>query len=273
MSQLNHSEKIPLSQEDLERGLNFAKNTLRLAGRDILPLFRSNLDSENKISAGYDPVTLADKKSEALIREEIAKYYPNHGVFGEEGGYTGGNGLTWVIDPIDGTRGFMAGMLHWGMLLALFDGEMPVLGVAYQPYSEELFYGFLNNSWLQRASEKEFVLKTSSCVDLELAFLGSTDDSLFNGAIKDKFNILRNTVRVCRLGGDCYSYCALAMGGLDIAIDPDLKPYDIQALIPIIKGAGGEITTFDGGNPSMGGNVVASANLSLHRQVLEVLND
>ena len=273
MPKLKHSEKITLSLEDLERGLQFAKNTLRLAGKEILPLFRSNLDSENKISEGYDPVTLADKKSEALIREEIGKHYPQHGVFGEEEGYTEGNGLTWVIDPIDGTRGFMAGMLHWGMLLALFDGETPVLGVAYQPYSEELFYGFSNSSWLQRADEKEILLKTSSCVDLELAFLGSTDESLFDGALKEKFNKLRNTVRVCRLGGDCYSYCALAMGGLDVAIDPDLKPYDIQALIPIIKGAGGEITTFDGGNPSMGGNVIASANLTLHRQVLEVLNN
>ena len=244
-----------------------------MAGKEILPLFRSNLDSENKISVGYDPVTLADKKSEALIREEISKHYPQHGVFGEEEGYTEGNGLTWVIDPIDGTRGFMAGMLHWGMLLALFDGETPVLGVAYQPYSEELFYGVSNSSWLQRADDKEILLKTSSCVDLESAFLGSTDESLFDGALKEKFNKLRNTVRVCRLGGDCYSYCALSMGGLDVAIDPDLKPYDIQALIPIIKGAGGEITTFDGGNPSMGGNVIASANLTLHRQVLEVLNN
>ena len=268
-----HSEKIPLSQEDLERGLQFAKNTLRLAGKHILPLFRSNLISENKISAGYDPVTLADKKSEALIREEIGKHYPHHGVFGEEEGYVLGNGLTWVIDPIDGTRGFMAGMLHWGMLLALFDGEIPVLGVAYQPYSEELFYGVSDSSWLQRGNEKEILLKTSTCVDLKLAFLGSTDDSLFDGSLMQKFHKLRNTVRVCRLGGDCYSYCALAMGGLDIAIDPSLKAYDIQALIPIIKGAGGEITTFEGGNPSMGGNVVASANLTLHRQVLELLNN
>ena len=273
MAQLKHSEKIPLSQEALEEGLRFAKNTLQLAGKEILPLFRSNLDGENKITVGYDPVTLADRKSEALIREEIAKHYPHHGVFGEEEGYAVGNGLTWVIDPIDGTRGFMAGMLHWGMLLALFDGETPVLGVAYQPYTGELFYGVANSSWLQRGTEREKPLKTSSCVDLKLAFLGSTDETLFDEALKEKFLKLRNTVRVCRLGGDCYSYCALAMGGLDVAIDPGLKPYDIQALIPIIKGAGGEITTFDGGNPSMGGDVVASANLTLHRKVLEVLNN
>ena len=272
MAQLKYSEKIPLSHHEIEEGLQFAKATLQLAGKEILPLFRNNLFSENKITAGYDPVTLADKKSEALIREEIAKHYPHHGVFGEEEGYAAGNGLTWVIDPIDGTRGFMAGMLHWGMLLALFDGETPVLGGAYQPYTGELFYGVATNSWLQKGSESEKSLKTSSCFDLELAFLGSTDESLFGDALKEKFHKLKNTVRVCRLGGDCYSYCALAMGGLDIAIDPGLKPYDIQALIPIIKGAGGEITTFDGRNPSMGGDVIASANLTLHRKVLEVLN-
>ena len=146
------------------------------------------------------------------------------------------------------------------------------MGGAYQPYTGELFYGVATNSWLQKGSESEKSLKTSSCFDLELAFLGSTDESLFGDVLKEKFHKLKNTVRVCRLGGDCYSYCALAMGGLDIAIDPGLKPYDIQALIPIIKGAGGEITTFDGRNPSMGGDVIASANLTLHRKVLEVLN-
>ena len=116
MAQLKHSEKIPLSQEDLEEGLRFAKNTLQLAGKEILPLFRSNLDGENKITVGYDPVTLADKKSEALIREEIVKHYPQHGVFGEEEGYAMGNGLTWVIDPIHVTRAKMAGKLNWWML-------------------------------------------------------------------------------------------------------------------------------------------------------------
>jgi len=166
----------------------------------------------------------------------------------------------------------VTGMLHWGMLLALFDGEKPVLGVVYQPYTQEMFYGLTNNSWFQKGEDESVVLKTSTCVDLSMAFLGTTDSDLFDYEYADKFRELRDQVRICRFGGDCYSYCALALGFLDVAIDPGLKPYDIQALIPIVKGAGGEITTFDGGDPSLGGNVVASANPVLHEKVLSLLN-
>ena len=272
MSILGYSKKIEIDQEYLEICLAFARSTLLRAGREVLPLFRTTLESHNKLKQGFDPVTLADQKSEALIREDIQRQFPEHGIYGEELGLETGNGLTWIIDPIDGTRGFVTGMLHWGMLLALFDGEKPVLGVVYQPYTQEMFYGLTNNSWFQKGEDESVVLKTSACVDLSMAFLGTTDSDLFDHEYAHKFRELRDQVRICRFGGDCYSYCALALGFLDVAIDPGLKPYDIQALIPIVKGAGGEITTFDGGDPSLGGNVVASANPVLHEKVLLLLN-
>jgi len=272
MSILGYSKRIEIDQEYLETCLAFARSTLLLAGKEILPLFRTPLESHNKLKQGFDPVTLADKTSEALIRKEIQLHFPEHGIYGEELGLQVGNGLTWVIDPIDGTRGFVTGTLHWGMLLALFDGETPILGVVYQPYTEEMFYGRDDSSWFKRGTDESIVLKTSSCIELGKAFLGTTDQELFDEEHATKFRRLRKRVRICRFGGDCYSYCALAMGFLDIAIDPGLQPYDIQALIPIVKGAGGEITTFDGGDPSLGGDVVASANAVLHEQVLSMLN-
>ncbi len=272
MSILGYSQKVEIDQEYKKTCLAFAQSTLLRAGQEVLPLFRTAMQSHNKLKHGFDPVTLADQKSEGIIREEIQLRFPEHGIYGEELGFQAGNGLTWVIDPIDGTRGFVTGTLHWGMLLALFDGQTPVLGAVYQPYTMEMFTGLLEKSWFQKGDEESMILKTSSCVDLELAFLGTTDQYLFDQDHAHKFRELRDRVRICRLGGDCYSYCALALGFLDIAIDPGLKPYDIQALIPIVRGAGGEITTFDGGDPSLGGNVVASANSVLHEKVLLLLN-
>ena len=122
--------------------LEFAKAVARLAGAAILPYFRTSavgMRLENKAADGFDPVTRADREAEQVIRQRINQTYPEHGIYGEEFGLQIGNGLTWVIDPIDGTRAFMSGMLHWGVLLALFDGENPIVGVLYQPYTDELF--------------------------------------------------------------------------------------------------------------------------------------
>ena len=272
MSRLGYTNKITVDQVYLNACLEFAKATARKAGNEVLLHFRSNLQIQNKLESSFDPVTVADKRSEEVIRGEIEQHYPQHGIYGEEFGYKVGNGLTWVIDPIDGTRGFVTGMLHWGILIALFDGEKPLTGVVYQPYTDELFFGTDKGSWLEGRSIPSRALGTSSCDDLDKAFLATTDEDLFSGDQLEGFRAIKERVRIGRFGGDCYSYCALAMGFIDIALDPGLQPYDIQALIPIIRGAGGIITTFEGGNPSLGGHVVASANSVLHEQVLDLLN-
>lgn len=253
--------------------LEFAKAVARAAGAVILPYFRTNADGmklENKAEDGFDPVTRADREAEQLIRQRISETYPDHGIYGEEFGLQAGNGLTWVIDPIDGTRAFMSGMLHWGVLLALFDGENPIVGVLYQPYTDELFFGDGVMAGIQHRGQ-ERPLKTASLNELSAATTCTTGTQWLAPEQRAQYAALAAAAQLNCTGGDCYLFGLVAMGQMHIGLDGSLNPYDIQALIPIIRGAGGVITTWDGGNPSMGGHVVASANAALHQQALEKL--
>ena len=164
----------------------------------------------------------------------------------------------------------MSGMLHWGVLLALFDGENPIVGVLYQPYTDELFFGDGVSAGMQHAGH-ERPLKTASVTDLAAATTCTTGTHWLAAEQRAQYAGLAASARLNCTGGDCYLFALVAMGQMHIGVDGSLNPYDIQALIPIIRGAGGVITTWDGGNPSMGGNVVASANATLHAQALEQL--
>lgn len=268
-----YSLKTTLSAPQKAEFLAFAMLTAKLAGAQTLPFFRAGAKVENKLSNGrFDPVTEADKAAERVIREAVRAHYPAHGIFGEEYGFESGNGLTWVIDPIDGTRAFMSGMLHWGVLLALFDGDTPVVGVMYQPYTDELFFGDGEQSFLRRGSEEQ-QLRSSTCIDVSASVLATTGYEWFTRSDLVQFERLKARVQLCRVGGDCYLYGALALGTVHIGTDTGLNPYDIQALIPIVTGAGGVVTTYDGGNASMGGAVVATSNAALHKKVLALLQD
>ena len=183
-----------------------------------------------------------------------------------------GNGLTWVIDPIDGTRAFMSGMLHWGILLALFDGETPIVGVMYQPYTDELFFGDGDTAWMQRG-EVTMQLHTSQCDSVAQAIMTTTGTSWFSPQQLFGYGQLRENVRLHKVGGDCYLFGMVAMGQIDLGVEGRLNAYDIQALIPIVRGAGGVVTTWNGDNPSMGGDIIASANMTLHEQALDMLED
>ena len=155
---LEFSPPFPVTAEERAEYLAFAKAVAVEAGLTTLSYFRTSADImglENKDQDGFDPVTVADREAEAVIRERIKQTYPNHGIYGEEFGLEPGCGLTWVIDPIDGTRAFMSGMLHWGVLLALFDGENPIVGVMYQPYTDELFFGDGSIAGLVRGEEDD----------------------------------------------------------------------------------------------------------------------
>lgn len=264
----DYSPRVDVSASHRAGYLAFAQDVVRQAGAATLPFFRAESGVENKRTDGsYDPVTLADKAAEQVIRDHIGSKYPSHGIFGEEFGHETGDGLTWVIDPIDGTRAFVTGMVHWGVLLALFDGERPIVGAMYQPFTEELYSGDCEQAWLERGSEKR-ELRTSEVTDLSVAVMATTEPSLFSDRDAADYLALEDATRMCRLGGDCYIYGMVALGTLDFAMDATLNPYDIQALIPIVEGAGGVVTTFSGENPSMGGTVLASANQSLHDQAL-----
>ncbi len=271
---LKRGQAQSLGAEALRDYRDFAAEAAREAGAATLAYFRSQdtqVDNKQAESGGYDPVTLADREAESIIRARIQKVYPDHGILGEEHGHQEGNGFTWVIDPIDGTRSFIAGLLHWGVLVALFDGERARVGAAYQPFTEELFLGDGNEASWRRGSEHRRIA-TRRCPSLTDALLCNTDQTMFKTRKElDAFRRVRAVTRLDRLGGDCYNYCVLAMGQVDLVIEACINPYDIQALIPIIEGAGGVVTTWSGKEASMGGQIVASGDPTLHELVLKIL--
>jgi myo-inositol-1(or 4)-monophosphatase len=249
--------------------LAFAFHLADLAGAAILPHFRRAIDIENKASKTYfDPVTIADRAAEEAIRQELRRVYPTHGVYGEEQGRTAGDsGLTWVIDPIDGTRSFILGQLHWGTLIALNDGERPVLGIMHQPFVPETFAGTMQTACWKR-SGVEHPMRTRACPRLEDAALSTT---FFLPQDQPAFDRVAAKARMVRQGGDCYNYCLLAAGLIDLVIESGLHAYDVQAVTPMIEAAGGVITTWTGESPDEGGRIVAAGDPQLHEQILRLL--
>ena len=239
--------------------LDFACQLAERAGESILPHFRQSPAIDNKKAGdGYDPVTEADRASEQVMRDAIRARYPSHGILGEEFGHEPGDGLTWVLDPIDGTRGFVMGLLHWGTLVALFDGEKPAVGVIHQPFLGETFSGDGHSAHYRRSDDSR-ALRTRPCPRLQDALAGTTAPDLFKTREETAaFERIRAHARTVRYGTDCYLYAMLAMGQADLVIEASLKPYDVQALIPVVEGAGGVITDWEGGNPAMGGQVLAT---------------
>ena len=270
---LEYTEPVPISELFRSELFDFAVDAAVKAGDQTLPFFRTTTIIENKLDDGrFDPVTEADKTAEKALRELIALRYPDHGICGEEYGTQTGNGLTWVIDPIDGTRAFMSGMLHWGLLLALFDGARPVIGVMYQPYTGELWCGDGRSSEFRKDREVR-TLSVPAALLLAVVLLTTTSPEWFDMRNRAGFARLEAAVKLSRYGGDCYIYAMLAMGFVDLAADGNLHPYDIQALIPIIEGAGGVISAVDGSDASMGGTVIASGTRRLHEAALRLLSD
>ena len=254
--------------------LDFAIRMARAAGDAILPHFRQRIDVEDKSAGGrYDPVTIADRDAEAAIRAGIAHEYPDHGIRGEELGLQPGRSrYTWVIDPVDGTRSFILGQMHWATLIALHDGERPIVGVCHQPYVGETFCATADDvaEW-RRGSERQR-LSTRRCASVEHAVLACTDPSMFvTPAERRRFDRVAERARLVRWGGDCYAYCLLAMGFIDIVIESSLQAHDIQALMPIVETAGGVTSDWTGGSCADGGSVVACGDRSLHARVLELL--
>ncbi|MEQ1754815.1 MAG: histidinol-phosphatase [Micropepsaceae bacterium] len=265
-----------LSFSEIDDLKAFALELADVSGRIILPFFRRELAVENKLAtAGFDPVTQADRDAETAVRALIKQRHPSHGVLGEELGFEAGTvPLTWVIDPIDGTRAFMCGMAQWGTLIALNDGTRPVVGLLDQPYTQERWIAANGTSQFQRRGEPAQRLHTRSCTSLNGATLSTTSPvGYFDDNEQRAFWALSNEVRLTRFGGDCYGYGLLAMGFIDIIVEAALKPWDVQALIPIVENAGGVMSTWDGGPCNDGGQVVACGDPSLHKLVLQVLAD
>ena len=253
----------------------FAHRTAVAAGAAILPHFREAIAIHDKSrGADYDPVTEADRGAEHVIRAAIAGAYPDHGLRGEEHGWQRGCApYTWVIDPIDGTRSFILGMLHWATLIGVNDGARVLAGVAHQPYVGESFVASIDGPSLWRRGSEERRLATRSCARIADAVVACTDPKMF--ATDDDLAAFRRVAdgaRLVRYGGDCYAYCLLAMGLVDVVVESSLRAWDVQALMPIVERAGGVITTWGGTAPDEGGSVVATGDPKLHERVLEELS-
>ena len=254
--------------------LEFAYRTARAAGAATLPHFREIIAVEDKRNfMGYDPVTAADREAEAVIRAAVKRAYPDHGIHGEEHGReTGASKYTWVIDPIDGTKSFILGQLHWGVLIALHDGAKPVVGVVHQPFVGETFLGAVGGTSQWRRGAAQRALRTRPCARIEDAIVVTTDPRQFRTPEETAaLHAVSAPARFLRYGGDCYCYTQVAMGFVDVVIETGLQPYDVQALMPIIAGAGGVVTNWAGGPCDQGGPVLASGDPALHEQLLRRL--
>jgi len=249
-----------------------------LGAAEALQSFRTGVAVDNKAGPeAFDPVTQADRCAEKVILAAIEAEFPDHGILGEEFGESNaGARWRWVIDPIDGTRGYMCGTPTWTTLLAVEHEGEPVVGVIVQPH--------IGETWLGRPGRTDYfgprssgLVRTAPVRELSAARLSTTDPrsqpiGYFRPFEASAFAALGAKVQVARFGHDAYAYALLASGGLDLVVETGLQRYDIAALIPVVEGAGGRITDWDGGPASGASRVVAAANAVLHDAALDALN-
>lgn len=228
------------------------------------------LSKGKKLGTDFDPVTIADKNAEKAIRELIRTRFPDHNIMGEEEAYEDKNSdYTWIIDPIDGTRSYITGIPTWGTLVALQYQGKSIIGMLDQPYLKERYIGSPDGTLLNGST-----INTRPCETIFNATISTTDPlQLFDGEEEqDKFFRVAAGAKTMRNGYDCYAYAMIAAGFIDVVIESGLKAYDIQALIPIIEGAGGIVTNWQGDAVTEGGQVVACGDKRLHEQVIGLLN-
>ncbi|HXW70766.1 MAG TPA: histidinol-phosphatase [Methylocella sp.] len=255
----------------------FVDKLADVAAEAILPFFRTALRADDKNPSGaFDPVTEADRAAEAAMRHLIQATFPNHGIIGEEHGSIHKDAeYVWLLDPIDGTKSFIAGMPVWGTLIGLLHNGRPVYGMMVQPFTMERFTGDGKRAfWWGPGRDRRMMqrkLTTRNCGGLASATLMTTSPLLYSEDKLKAFRRVEAKVRLSRYGGDCYAFAMLAAGHVDCVIEADLKPYDIVPLLPIIEGAGGLATGWDGKDAIGGGDVIASSNARIHEEVLALL--
>ena len=263
-------KRTPDKSVDLEFVM-FAHGLADRAGSVILPHFRAAGAVANKAEQAFDPVTEADRAAERIMRGMIRDSYPDHGIHGEEFDDVPANGpYRWILDPIDGTRSFIVGLPAWGTLIGLSGEAGPMVGMMDQPYVKERFWGSQAGAYF-RGGLGERPIRTRRCASLAEAILAATTPDMFKHGDAERFGALSRQVRMTRFGGDCYLYCLLAMGLIDIVAETSLKAFDIAPLIPIIHAAGGIVTTWDGGDAASGGRILAVGDPALHGAALRAL--
>ncbi|WP_131196017.1 histidinol-phosphatase [Lichenihabitans psoromatis] len=257
----------------------FVSDLAKAAGDIILPFFRTRVATQDKaIGAAFDPVTEADRAAETVMRRMILDTFPAHGIVGEEfPDHQSDADYVWVLDPIDGTKSFISGLPLWGTLIGLEHHGQPAYGMMSQPFTRERFFGDGGRAtWSGHNSHDTPItqhLTTRTCASLGEATLLTTSPLLMSEEEHAFYQRVEREVRLPRFGGDCYAYCMLAAGHVDVVIEAGLKPYDIAPLIPIIEGAGGVVTTWDGGNAAKGGRIIAAGDPRVHEAALTLLTD
>lgn len=244
------------------------------AARDatLLHFRKSDLTADTKETARFDPVTVADRLSEERMRAILARRRPADGILGEEfGPVAGTSGLTWVLDPIDGTRGYLSGTPTWGVLISVRDAAGPIYGVIDQPYIRERFEGGLGRAQVTGPSGVA-PLRCRPARPLGEAILFSTFPEVGTPEEGAAFRRVAGRAKLVRYGTDCYAYALVAAGMIDLVIEAGLQPYDVQAPIAVIEAAGGIITDWEGRPCYDGGRVLAAANAAIHAEALALLN-
>jgi myo-inositol-1(or 4)-monophosphatase len=252
--------------EDYFEFQKFAKHLTAISSKVIKKYFRSEITVDQK--GDNSPVTIADKKAEELMREAILKEYPDHGIIGEEfDDHKGKSEFTWVLDPIDGTKSFICGSVNFGTLIALLKNGEPILGTFNQPILNEFLLGDNKTAFLNGR-----IVSVRNCDKLSDAVLLTTDHlNIEKYQDAKKFDSLIHKIKLYRGWGDCYGYYLLSTGFADIMIDPIMSFWDIAAIVPIVKGAGGMITDYHGNDPLKGTSIIA-ASPQIHSQVIKELN-
>lgn len=250
---------------------SFVDQLAAASGETVLPFFRTALAVDNKKSGGFDPVTAADRAAEQAMRTLIRQHFPDHGIVGEEYGADRSDAeYVWVLDPIDGTKSFITGMVAWGTLIGLMRFGEPVFGMMNQPFTREKFSGD-GGAAHYRGPAGNRDLRVRDCASLSDAILSTTSPLLMNKADRAAFGRLEHKVKLSRYGGDCYAYGMLAAGLIDLVVETEIKPHDIVPLIPIVTGAGGIVTTWENGPAQGGGRIVVAGDKRVHKAALEVL--
>ena len=245
------------------------------AGKITNGYFKKNITIENKAENSFNPVTIADRLAEKKIREMIEKLYPNDSIVGEEyGKKSGSTDFTWIIDPIDGTKAFISGIPTWGILLSLVRNSKPIMGVIYQPFTGEFFWGGFGKAF-KKTNLKSNAAKPISvrkCENLANAVVATSSPTIPSQLFQNGLDEIMRLSKLDRYGLDCYAYAMLAEGYIDTVIEFGLQEYDIRAPEAIILSSGGIISNIDGSYPLTGGDVIASGDRIVHKQIISILS-
>jgi len=256
---------------DIKAFLSFGNMLVDESRKISLKYYKKNIDINSKSNSKFDPVTIADLAIQKCINNLIIKKYPNHSIIGEEQSLITDSEYEWCIDPIDGTRSFINGFPMWGTLVSLSKNNKIILGIADMPALDERYIGYEKLSY-KILNNKKKILKVKKNKQLSESTLSSTSPYLFDNK-KDQasFNKLSKKVNDVHYGGNCYAYCLLADGHIDIIVESGLGPWDIRALVPIVKNAGGTIKTWNNADPKDGGRIIAANEKSTLIQSQSIL--